>query len=278
MKFGQDLFKFCGEKGLQIIELGEENGKFYISLPNDNVDPESFKAVLNELIKDKWTIQDPEIDQAINLYKFYFVLNDDALDNYSYQPTDLSIDVKSLDILEENKDKKVTKVEGPKDNIIHFDDGSIQVDLDAWTFNCIEKQVANLLRPMGNHGFLQAFDWATLVGHFLADEDFRNNELMRTGSQTGRWAIRGISPFGKEVLFILYDENGGDIPMVQAKSTYGVIELSEWFLKKYKDHLPAPYERKVKLCDGSIEKYGIDATGEAYTSWHRCGWLKELGL
>jgi len=274
VKFGQDLFRLSGEKGLQIVELEERNGRFYIQTPTD----QEFKEVLDELVEDKWTMHSKTFDQASNSYEWGFILEDGALDGYNYQFVDTTIDVTALDLLDENKEKTVTKVEGPQDNIIHFDDGSIQVDLDAWTFVCIKRPIGNLLRPMGNVGMLMTFDWTELVGQFLADEEFKDDELLVTGSQTGRWAIRGVSPFGKETLYIIHDENGGDLPMVQSEGSYGVMELGEWFKDRFEDKTPEVYERKVKLSDGTIERYGVDDEGKPYNTWHRCGWLKELGL
>jgi len=280
MKFGQDLFKLCGERGLPVTGLGEENGEFYMETPDANAEAGDFGEVLKELLgeSDKWEVQKSSFDPATDLYRFNFTMEEDILDSYDYEFEVHEFDVKELDILEENKDKKVKRVEGPKDNIIYFDDDSVQIDLDAWEFTCIDKKVANMLRPMANIGFLQSYDWTTLVGHFLADDEYKPNELITTGSQTGRWAVKGISPFGKEYLYILHDDNAGDLPLVQSKSDYGLHEMSEWYFKKYKDHTLEIYEREVELSDGTIEKYGVDVNGEAYATWNRCGWLKELGL
>lgn len=274
VKFGQDLFRLCGEKGFQVIDLSEENGHYFIQTPTES----DFSEVLEELLADKWKLESKLLDSTTNTWKWEFTLEDGALDNYNYQFVDKTIDVTELDILEENEDKTVTKVEGPHNNIIHFDDGTIQIDLGAWAFEIIERQVGNLMKPMEKVGMILTFDWTELVGHFMSDDEFEENELIHTGSQTGRWAIKGVSPFGKEVFFIIHDENAGDIPIVQSSSTYGLLELGEWFQERFKDHQPCVYEREVKLSDGSVEKYGIDDTGKPYNTWNRCGWLKELGL
>lgn len=240
---------------------------------------------VNKLQLDVVLADERERNQLISLLEEMFSSN-----NFNVLDSDY-IDVIKIDIMIDNitesedtkaislDEDKVIKVSGPKDNIREYESGAIEVD-QIWTFNCLSQKEAEKVQIRGTFeiGIIQQFDWTRLVGYFLSDPEFAGNEIFAPDGCSGRWVIKGITPFGSERFFIINDLNGDVIVHVSSSSKDGLYELGDWLLEKFEKSILIKYERKFKFKDGSTGTFGIDATGEPYESWSGAGWLKSWGI
>lgn len=289
MEFAYDLFRLGQQNKLVIIEIGENtDGKYFVELGNR--EPESIEK-LNEVLK--------ELSEEIEIISkqfsmdgtwiINFELDSSILKNYQSKETNYKKDSSSIIVVQEDEkeeeevnsqddDRKGVKIIEQKDGVTVYADGVIEIDIHPWQFNVVPKALANMIGFMPFVSIIQAYDWTNMVGLFLGDEEFKENEAGHSDRISGRWVIKGISPVGEIYYYEIHDAEGGDVPHIYAKSTYGVEEMYNWLIEKFKDKSPIEYTRKFILPNKKKAEFGIDKNGHAWQSWNRCGWLTELGL
>ena len=291
MQFAYDFFRLARENGLKITVIDENEGVFSVDIRSQEPDClEEIKPILDELLSE-WKWIKNEFDVSDKVWRMYFKVDESLLDNYkSYVFTTpksedniIVVDPDVDDAIEDEDDVKdeddlANKIVEQKENVTVFADGSIEVELKPWEFECVPKQIANLMPMMKYIGMIQTYDWVRMVGLFLGDDDFKENELIYPDGQSGRWLVKGTDQFGSDHYFEIHDTKGGDVPQVYGKSKFGIDELLLWIIEKFKDCSPVEYTKKIKLPGGEDGEFGIDDQGNPWHTWNRCPWLKEMGF
>jgi hypothetical protein len=237
---------------IEKIEIEPRGYSILFNDPTKNLN--TLKGVLNTMLS-VWTMQDfQRISEESG--RLYFKVSSNVLADYKKGT-------------EANQNNKIT--ENP--------DGTIDVELTPWEFSCMPKQMESLISVMPYAENLQIYSWTTLIGLFLAEPDFAENELLHSDKISGRWIIKGCSPFGQDHYFEFHDIKGGDIAHIYAQDGYGIYDLFEWVKEHFADRKAVEYIRRFKLPDGETGSFGINDKGEKWHSWDKIPpWLKELGL
>lgn len=249
LKFARNLI----EKTDFIEKIETEPRGYSILFDNPDKNYSILKGVLNDMLK-VWKLRKLE-NISDESGRLYFEISAEVLAGYKKNKT---------------KDRnKITK--NP--------DGTIDIELGPWEFSCMPKQMEPLIYVMPYAVNVQEYSWTTLIGLFLTEPDFAENELSHSDRISGRWIIRGQSPFGEDYYFEFHDMKGGDIAQIYAQENYGVYEMLEWLEEYFADRKLAEYTRRFKLPDGEAASFGIDNKGERWHSWDKIPpWLKQLGL
>ena len=237
---------------IEKIEMEPRGYSILFNKPNKNSD--MLKGLLNDMLG-VWKLRDLEYisDESGRLY---FEVSAEVLADY----------------------RKENEVKRDGNKITKNPDGTIDIELTPWEFSCMPKQMEPLISVMPHVVNLQCYSWTTLIGLFLTEPDFVENELPHSVRYSGRWIIRGCSPFGQDHYFEFHDVKGGDIAQIYAQDSYGAYELLEWLEEHFAGRKLVEYTRKFKLPYNEIGTFGVNDKGEKWHSWHKAPpWLKELG-
>jgi len=296
LEFAYDLFRLGQQNKIMIVEIGQnQDGTYFVEIGNRDADfIEKTKDVLKEL-SDEIEIVDTKFSMD-GTWLITFKVDDSVIENYQRKeidatattatpitnilsPTsrDVSIDDED-DQEEEEDDRKGVAIVEKTDKVTVYADGVVEIDIDPWKFEVVPKALVNMIPFMNFVTIIQEYDWARLVGLFLGDDDFKDNEAYYPNKWSGRWIIKGISPVEEEYYYEIHDAAGGDTPQIYAQTTYGINELFGWLLEKFKDKTPIEYTRSLILQNKKKAEFGIDKDGKPWHSWNRCGWLSELGI
>jgi hypothetical protein len=289
-KFAQDLFVLSFKKRVKITNIGEDQGNYFIEVYEVDADKvKDAESLLTDLLKSAKIIK-KEFDSSMWIWRIYFSVDESEFGNYKSQIeepkpsgeitiTQSEEDEEEKDIEDEEKKYEEKDIVQKGDGITVYKDGVIDIDIHPWEFSCITKEEGNL-KPVVQQFLtvVQTYDWTELVGRFLADDEFKDNELPHGSSISGRWRVRGKSPFGTIYEYEIRDTVGGDVPQIYGDANYGIGELLEWLEKRFKEVKPIEYTKTFKLPSGKKATFGINAAGERWQSWNRAPWLEELGL
>lgn len=237
---------------IEKIEIEPRGYSILFNNPTKNLSV--LKETLNTMLG-VWKLREfqPESEESGRLY---FEVSSEVLADYK---KDIEVDW----------DSKVTK--NP--------DGTVDIELMPWEFSCMPNQMEPLMPVMPHIESYQEYSWTTLIGLFLTEPGFAENELSHSDRISGRWIIKGRSPFGQDHYFEFHDIKGGDIAHIYAQDGYGLYGLFEWLKEHFADREMAEYVRRFKLPDGETGSFGIDNKGKRWHSWDKIPpWLKELGL
>ena len=291
VKFSYDLFKLAQEKSIHVVGLNDnEDGTYSVEVSDS--DPEvisKVQDVLKELI-DSVDLLEPHFSMD-GTWLIDFNVDEEFFKNYEGKEwanvtdeikTKIEKELQKADEIpdeeDEEDDRKGVEIVKKEGNVTVYADGVVEIDVDPWEFAVVPREKTIPIPFMKFQCIIQEYDWATLVGLFLGDDDFKDNEAYHSRGQSARWIIKGISPIKEEYFYEIHDAEAGDTPQIHSNTSFGIYEMMEWFKEKFKDKTPIEYTKDVILPSGKKAQFGIDKDGNSWYTWSRCGWLSELGL